>query len=214
MNLAGKVVVASALACLLVGCATIQIGEPRVLTGLITDESGKPVGNTPVLIVGRSLAYSAGKLEYDEHGRQKIRAVTNAQGQYRIEFVPANFGNNFYLFFYDETGFDRVKYRRPESLDITPLLARDTTVTVNQVLRFQPSWAEVERQIALYGPDSDRGKILQRSGLPEKRETIRIDGEALDVWWYYTDGLSYFFAGDTLRRTHAFPSIREAVPER
>jgi len=212
MGVAGRAIVASALACLLVGCATIEIREPRVLTGRITDESGQPVGNTPVLIVARSLVYSASKLEYDEHGRREIRATTNAQGQYRIEFVPANLGNSFSLFFYDRAGFDRVKYRPPEPLDITPLLARDGTVTVNQVLRYEPSWAEVERQAAFYGPDSNRARVLRRHGLPEKRETATIGEEVSDVWWYYADGVAYFFTGDTLRRTHEFTPIPGVMP--
>jgi hypothetical protein len=212
MSGAGRVIVASVLAGLLVGCATIEIRETRVVTGRVTDESGQPVANTPVLIVGRSLAFSASKLDYDEHGRQDIRAITNAQGQYRIEFVPANLGNSFCLFYYDRTGFDRVKYRQAEPLDITLLLARDNTVTVNQVLQHHPGWAEVERQIAFYGPDSNRGKILRWHGLPEKRETATIGEEASDVWWYYADGVGYFFSGDTVRRIHEFTPNPGAMP--
>jgi len=211
MSVVKRAIVASVLVGLL-GCATVEIRERRVVTGRVTDESGQPVANTRVVIVGRSLVLTTSGLEYEEHGRQDIRLATDAQGQYSIEFVPANLGNNFYLFFYDKTGFDRVKYRKPEPLNITLLLGRDKTVTVNQVLQRHPSWAEVERQIAFYGPDSDRGRILRRHGLPEKRETATIGDATSDVWWYYADGVSYWFAGDTLRRTHEFTPIPEATP--
>jgi len=203
---------AGVIGSLLVGCATVEIRETRVVTGRLTDESGQAVAGTPVVIVGRSLALAARRLEYDEHGRQEARTATDAQGQYRLEFVPASLGNNFYLFFYDQTGFDRVKYRQPEPLDITDLLGGSRTATVNQVLQFQPSWAEVQRQIAYYGAESDRGKILRRYGLPEKRETSGTGDSALDVWWYYANGVSYWFTGDRLTRTHEFTPIRGVAP--
>jgi hypothetical protein len=205
-------VIAGVIGSLLVGCATVEIRETRVVTGRITDESGQPVAGTPVVIVGRVLDLVASRMEYTERDRKEARAVTDAQGQYRIEFVPANLGNNFYLFFYDKTGFDRVKYLRPEPLDVSSLLERDRTLTVNQVLRFQPSWPEVQRQIAYYGADSEKGKILRRYGLPEKRETSGQGDQATDVWWYYADGVSYWFTGDKLTRTQEFTPIRQAAP--
>jgi hypothetical protein len=207
-----RLVMAGVLGFLLFGCATVEIRETRVVTGRVTDESGQPVAGTPVVVVGRSLALETTRLAYEESVRHETRAVTDAQGQYRVEFVPANLGNNFYLFFYDKTGFDRVKYRQPEPLDVTSLLDRGRTVIVNQVLRFQPSWPEVQRQIAYYGEDSEKGKILRRYGLPEKRETSGTGDTASDVWWYYTYGMSYWFTGDKLMRTHEFTPLPGATP--
>jgi hypothetical protein len=207
-----RVMMVAVLGSLLVGCATTDIREVRVVTGRVTNQTGQPVANTPVVIVGRSLDLVKTHLEYEERGRQETRTVTDGQGQYRIEFLPASLGNNFYLFFHDKTGFNRVKYRQPEPLDITPLLDRGRTVTVNQVLQFQPSWPEVERQIAYYGAGSDRGKVLLRHGLPAKRETSGTGEQAADIWWYYADGVSYWFAGDRLTRTLEFPPIRGATP--
>ncbi|MEK6718541.1 MAG: carboxypeptidase-like regulatory domain-containing protein [candidate division NC10 bacterium] len=204
--------VAGIVAFLLAGCATAKINEVRVVTGRITDESGRPVANTPVVIVGRSLDLVTKRLEYEERGRQEAKGTTDAEGRYRIEFVPASLGNNFYLFFYDKAGFDRVEYRRPEPLDITPLLERDRALTVNQVLQYNVAWPEVERQIAFYGPGSERAQILRRHGLPEKRETSGTGDAATEMWWYYADGVSYWFTGDTLTRTHQFQPIPGATP--
>lgn len=205
-------VAAGVLAVLLAGCATVQIREVRVVTGRVTDESGQPVANSPVLVVGRSLDLVTKRLAYEERERHEEKGTTDVQGRYRIEFVPAALGNNFYLFFYDKTGFDRVKYRRPEPLDITPLLEREKTVTVNQVLKFHVAWPEVERQMAFYGPGSERAQILRRHGLPEKRETSGTGDAAAEVWWYYADGVSYWFSGDKLMRTHQFQPIPGATP--
>ncbi|HXZ44459.1 MAG TPA: carboxypeptidase-like regulatory domain-containing protein [archaeon] len=197
---------------LLVGCATVEIRETRVVTGRVTDASGQPVAGTPVVVVARTLELVTLRMEYQERGRKEARAVTDAQGQYRIEFVPASLGNDFSLFFYDKTTFDRVKYRQPEPLDITSMLDRRRTVTVNQVLQFQQSWPEVQRQIAFYGPDSDRGKILRQHGLPEKRERSGPGVEDSDVWWYYADGVSYWFTGDRLARTQKFAPTQGRAP--
>ena len=205
------VVMAGLLGLLLAGCATVDIWGSRVVTGQVTDQSGQPVADSPVLIVARSLDLVKTRMEYVEEGRQEVRATTDAQGHYRIEFVPAKVGNNFTLFFYDKTGFDRVKYQAPESEDITSLLKQEQVV-VNHVLQFQVAWPEVERQVVFYGPDSDKGKILRKHGLPDKREAAGTGDPASEVWWYYADGVSYWFTGDTLARTHEFPPIPGASP--
>ena len=204
--------VAGVLVFLLAGCATVDIRQARVASGRVTDATG-PVADTPVVVVGRSLDLVSTRLQYEERGRREVRTATDAQGRYRLEFIPGNLGNNFYLFFYDKTGFDGVKYRRPEPLDITPLLRRDRDVTVNQVLQFVPSWPEVERQIAFYGPESEQGKILRKFGLPDRRERPGT-GEDSEVWWYYADGVSYWFTGGRLTSTQQFQPIPEATPAR
>ncbi len=197
---------------LLVACATVDIRETRVVTGRVTDASGQPVAGSPVVVVARSLELVTIRMEYQERGRKEAGGVTDAQGRYRIEFVPASLGNDFSLFFYDKRTFDRVKYRQPEPLDITSMLDRRRTVTVNQVLQFQQGWPEVQRQIDYYGPDSDRGKILRQHGLPEKRERSGPGAEDSDVWWYYADGVSYWFTGDKLVRTQEFTPIQGRAP--
>ncbi len=196
----------------LAGCATVDIQQTRVVTGQVSDETGRPVPNTPVVIVGRTLELVARRLEYEERRRQEVKTFTDVEGRYRIQFVPATAGNDFHIFFYDKTGFDRVKYRQPEPLDITQLLGRDRTLIVNQVLRFQPAWTEIERQIAFYGPDSEKGRILRNHGLPEKRETSGAGDSVSEVWWYYADGVSYWFSGEKLIRTHEFTPIPGAAP--
>ena len=198
----------------LVGCATTTVRQARILTGQVTDESGAPVAGNPVLLVARSLDLSAVRMQYDERGRREVQTVTDGQGRYRIEFVPASLGNNFFLFFSDAAGFDRVKYQRLEPLDVTDRLRRDGTTTVNPVLRFQPSWPEAERQIAFYGPESERGRILRRHGVPEKRETPAGPGDATEAWWYYADGVTYWFSGSALIRTSTVPSIPGPLPPR
>lgn len=195
-------------------CATVSVRETRVVTGQVRDESGAPVAGNPVLVVARSLELSTLRLEYDERGRREVRTATDAQGRFRIEFAPADLGNNFYLFFYDATGFDRIKYRRPEPLDITERLTRGPTVTVNHVLQFDPSWAEVARQMAHFGPQSDRSRILRQHGLPDKRDVPTGSGGEPEVWWYYADGVNYWFVGDRLARSSQFPPMpRPRLPQ-
>jgi hypothetical protein len=193
----------------LAGCATVEIRETRLVEGRVTDDAGRPVAGTPVVVVGRSLTLVKSRLEYQEHAQQEARAVTDAEGRYRLEFIPSTIGNNFYLFFYDRTGFDRVRYRRPEPIEITDLLRRERRLVVNQALLPSPTWAEVDRQIGFYGEASDRGRILRRHGLPDKREPSPAEGGPdAEIWWYYADGVSYWLTGDTLLRAHTFEPIK------
>ncbi|MCX5734370.1 MAG: carboxypeptidase-like regulatory domain-containing protein [candidate division NC10 bacterium] len=204
------IAVAGILGCLLAGCATVSIQETRVVTGRVTDEAGKPVASCPVVVVARSMELAAARFEYEERGRQEIKASTDAEGRYRIEFVPAQVGNNFFLFFYDVSGFDGVRYKRPVANEITDLLKNGGLVVVNQALEPSQTWPEVERQVAFYGAGSERGRILRTHGLPEKRERPPDAGADAEVWWYYEAGVSFWFTGDTLTKTNKFPPIRGA----
>jgi hypothetical protein len=71
----------------------------------------------------------------------------------------------------------------------------------------------VERQIAFYGRDSEQGRILRKFGLPDKREQVGGGGDS-QVWWYYTDGVSYWFTGGKLTKTQEFQPIPAGTPKR
>ncbi len=195
---------------ILAGCATAQVTERRVITGRVTDQQGRPVPGTPVLMVGRKLDLNV-KFEYKELDRRQLKVLTDQDGRYRAEFIPDQLGNNFYLFFYAEDGFDGVRFQRPESVDITSRLREGRELKFDQALLDHPKWKEVQRKIALYGAESMRGKVLRQLGLPE-----RIDrglGEPpTETWWYFTKGISYRFAGPALEGSYTFKPIRGVPP--
>lgn len=196
------------LALCLAGCATVEIREVRAVRGTVSDAAGQPVAGTSVLVVGRRLELVVPGMTYVERGRREVRGLTDAAGRYRIEFTPQELGNNFFLFFHAEQGFDAVRFVRPEPVDITERLGASRELEISMVLRPHPAWPEVQREIAYYGPESERGKILRRHGLPDRRETSRVGEETLEVWWYPGDGVAYWFSADRLVRTHSFPPIR------
>lgn len=202
--------VTALLSAAVAGCATATVREARVVSGRVTDEAGRAVANSPVVVVARQLDLTI-RLSYVEVSRQELKTTTDAQGRFRLEFVPERLGNNFFLFFYGD-GFDGVQYRRPESLDVTQRLDREREVRIDQVLRFHPDWPEVQRLLLEVGADSERGRILRRLGLPEKREVFRAAGEETETWWYYAKGVSYKFAGGALAGTYQFEPIIGARP--
>lgn len=198
------------IALILAGCATVQIAEQRVVSGRITDQQGRPVPGTPVLVVGRQLDFTA-KFDYAELDRQGLKVLTADDGWYRAEFIPSELGNNLYLFFYAEKGFDSVRFQKPEGIDITKRLKEGRELRLDQALLDHPQWKEVQRRIAQFGADSMKGKVLRQSGLPERIDRGAGDQSA-ETWWYYSKGISYRFAGSTLEGSHAFPPIRGVLP--
>ncbi len=183
---------------LLAGCATVEIRDARVVRGRIVDEAGQPVANTPVTVVGRTLGLDAPSFAYREERRRELVARTDEKGEYRFEFTPADLGNNFFLFFYGPEGFDGVRFRKPEPIDITDPLKVQRELRFDQVLRTQADWPEVQRLIAEVGAESPRGQILRTHGLPEKREPFTLEGQVGETWWYYRLGVSYRFVGPKL----------------
>jgi hypothetical protein len=200
----GLGVVVALAGAILCGCATAEIREGRVVRGRIVDDAGRPVADTPVTVVGETLSFEAARMGYRVEGRRDLVARTDVQGQYRIEFTPADLGNNIYLFFYGAEGFDAVRYRKSEGLNLTDQLKTQRELRFDQVLRPNPDWPEVQRLMAEYGADSPRGQVLRTHGLPEKREPFTLEGQAGETWWYYALGVSYRFVGATLQGRSAF----------
>ena len=203
----------AALLCLMsvaVGCATARIAEQRVVSGRITDQQGRPMPGTPVLVVGRRLDLMI-DLEYREFDRRLLKVLTDSDGRYRMEFFPENLGNNFSLFFYAEEGFDGVRFQKPEGIDITKRLKEGRELRLDQVLLDHPQWKEVQRMIAQFGVDSMKGKVLRQSGFPERIDRGTGDS-ATETWWFYSKGISYRFAGPALEDSYTFPPIRGVLP--
>ena len=192
------------------GCATAQITERRVITGSVTDQQGRPVVGTPVQVVGRKLDLNM-KLEYQELDRRQLKVLTDHEGRFKLEFVPEQLGNNFYLFFYAEDGFDGVRFQKPDSIDITSRLREGRELKFDQVLLDHPKWKEVQQQIALYGVDSMRGKVLRQVGLPERIDR-GVGDQPAETWWYYAKGISYRFSGPAIEGSYTFKPIRGVLP--
>ena len=198
MRWGAGVVVLVSVGVLLAGCATVEIRDARVVRGRIVDEAGQPVAGTPVTLVGRTLSLDAPRFAYREERRRDLVARTDEKGEYRFEFTPADLGNNFSLAFYGPEGFDGVRFRRAEPIDLTDPLKVQRELQFDQVLRPAADWPEVQRLMAEYGAESPRGQILRTHGLPEKREDFTLAGEAGETWWYYSLGVSYRFVGPRL----------------
>ena len=198
------------VAVIVVGCATAQIVEQRVVSGRITDQQGRPVVGTPVLVVGRKLDLDM-KFEYKELDRRELRVHTDQDGRYRAEFIPSELGNNLYLFFYAGEGFDGVRFQKPDGIDITGRLKELRELNIDQVLPDHPKWKEVQQKIAQYGADSMRGKVLRQLGLPERIDR-GVGERPTETWWYFSKGISYRFAGPAIEGSYTFPPIRGVLP--
>lgn len=169
----------------------------RMVRGRIVDEAGEPVANTPVTLVGRTLGLGF-NLAYREAQRKELATRTSQGGEYRFEFTPADLGNNFFLFFYGVEGFDAVRFRKSEPVNITDPLKVQRELRFDQVLRTNPDWPEAQRLIAEFGADSPRGQVIRTHGVPEKREPFTLEGQQGETWWYYRLGVSYRFVGPSL----------------
>jgi hypothetical protein len=198
----------------LAGCATAWVSERRLISGRVTDAEGRPVAGTPVLLVGRELGLALFQFAYEEMGRREARALTDERGEYRIEAVPAQLGNNLHLFFYDREGFDSVRYARPDPVDITKRLDETPHLVINQTLRTHPDWPEVLRLRQEYGPDSHRGRILRQMGLPERREATQSGSDLVEHWHYFSRGITYVLRNGELGGTHQFEPIKEFTKPR
>jgi hypothetical protein len=189
------------------GTSTAEI----VIRGTLKDQSGAPMADYPVRLIKTKttlnlLHFSTGSRQV-EYGR----GTTDAEGRYELKVSPDPKFDYFYLRFYDPKSFDPVRYSVPADVDITKTFKTRPEVTVDAVIQDHPDWAKVSDMLGQLGADSNRGKILRRLGLPERRQTF-ADSPGRENWWYYAKGLCYQLQGDQVLNLRKFDPVLPPRP--
>ncbi|MDQ7005621.1 MAG: hypothetical protein Q9Q40_00130 [Acidobacteriota bacterium] len=180
-------------------------GPAYVVEGQVFDEAGRGLAAVPVVAVERFEHLSLPGLERPAEVREVGRTRTDAAGFYRLDLGSGPFKGRIVLRFGGGPGWDRVRYAPPEEKNITRLLRRRSRAVVNCRVGDAPGWAEVEHAIARAGgPESKRGRILRRHGMP--RETLTLQNGAVE--WRYPR-VTYVFHGDDLVESRRRPAPRQ-----
>jgi hypothetical protein len=192
--------VACALTLICVG-APVLAAEVR---GQVFDSSGEPLAGVTVAVFeteggGRSVF---GGSEPAPEPTRVASTQTNEQGLYTIELGARQFGGDVFVRCVGGPGWDDLRYALPKPRDVTRELRDGKDVSATFRVRDAPGWHELQREIQRAGgPNSKRGKILRRRGLPPETLTT-VEGR---VEWRYP-GVTFVFEGEELVDIQREPS--------
>ena len=203
----GKAATRAILVLLLGLFAAAAPAPPEVVVrGTVKDQSGAPLGDYPVRLIKTKTTLNLLHFGTGSQLAEAARAQTDGEGRYEIKIVPDPKFDYFYLRFYDPKTFDPVRYRVPADVDVTKRVRQKPEVVVDAVIGDHPDWGTVKGLLAEFGPDSNRGKILRRLGLPERRETVAT-AAGRENWWYYAQGICYQLQADSVLKIRHFDPV-------
>jgi len=187
---------AAALAAIFCAIASLSVGAERRIQvrGRILDPEGRGVAGQTVKLFKTRRGLTLGSFSSGGQIAEMARAMTDENGYYEVDVPRDRSFDNYYLRYHDPASFDSVRFRIPDDREITLDLKAGEPLRLDVKVEYAPGWDAVSKRLeAVGGEASPQGRILRSLGIPEKEARgVGPDGPR-DEWWYYSQGVVYFF---------------------
>ena len=192
--------------------ARYEQGERVQLTGLVAARQGKPLeGLRVTLEVSRSY-FSLRQLRRTQADDvRRVSAVTNAKGEYTLEWPWDSYFNHFEL----AAGVpvrkgqaDRLEELARE--DVTQRVQGGSPVVVSLVVE-NTKFLESLRQFLAMVRSADERRTYDEMGKPDKVQRFEYPDHVEASWWYFESGRVYRFRDGRLEQVVPFTPV-PAVP--
>ena len=191
--------------------AHYQNGDKIQLTGLVTDNAGKPVADVQVVLEAARSYISLRELRRAEKDVRKISAVTNARGEYSIEWPWDNYYNRFEL-----VAGVRIRRGKEESLEV---LERDDLTervlagspVVSAIVIHNRAFVDRLRDFVASVQSADEHRVYEEMGTPDDVKRVNYTGRPQEdevSWWFFDAGKVYRFRGGKLESVDRFDPVQ------
>lgn len=186
-------------------------GDPMVVTGRIADATGVPLAGVTVLLEMAHAKLQLRTLKRAPHNVLQLAAVTDASGDYRLEWSWDRYYDSFAVVVVladrDADGTTRHEEfaRRDVTADVLAsprgaAVSAPVTVAQASVLRWVSRFATEE-------PTEDERRIFTEMGRPDRVDTAPTDAGEESSWWYFEAGKVYRFEDRALVQVTHFEPI-------
>ena len=187
-------------------------GQRVQLTGLVSDRQGKPLEGIRVTLEVSRTYFSVRYLRKEQvDDVRRVSAVTNANGEYTVEWPWASYFNHFEL-----TAGVVVRKGRTDHLeelareDVTKRLTGGSPVVVSLVVE-NVKFVESLRQFLAMVKSEDERRTYDEMGKPDKVQRFEYPDHVEASWWYFESGRVYRFRSGRLEQVVPFTPV-PAVP--
>jgi hypothetical protein len=187
-------------------------GERVQITGLVADRQGKPLEGIRVTLEASRTYFSVRQLHKTQADDvRRVSAVTNAQGEYTVEWPWDSYFNHFELaagVLVRKGRADRVEELARE--DVTKRLLGGSPVVVSLVVE-NVKFLESLRQFLAMVKSEDERRTYDEMGKPDKVQRFEYPDHVEASWWYFESGRVYRFRSGRLEQVVPFTPV-PAVP--
>lgn len=187
-------------------------GERVQLTGLVADRQGKPLDGLRVTLEVSRTYFSLRQLRKTRADDvRRVSAVTNARGEYTLEWPWDSYFNHFELVAgvpVRKGQADRLEELARE--DVTQRVQGGSPVVVSLVVE-NVKFLESLRQFLAMVRSADERRIYDEMGKPDKVQRFEYPDHVEASWWYFESGRVYRFRDGRLEQVVPFTPV-PAVP--
>lgn len=187
-------------------------GQRVQVTGLVADRQGKPLDGIRVTLEVSRTYFSVRQLRRTQvDDVRRVSAVTNANGEYTVEWPWDSYFNHFEL-----TAGVVVRKGRTDRLeelareDVTKRLLAGSPVVVSLVVENVKFLDSLRQFLALVKSEDER-RTYDEMGKPDKVQRFEYPDHVEASWWYFESGRVYRFRSGRLEQVVPFTPV-PAVP--
>jgi hypothetical protein len=205
-----------ALAALPLGCAVPAAaahaaGEKVVVTGVVSDAQGMPLGDVQVVLEASRSTFSLRRLGRVQRDPVRRATRSNAQGEYALEWPWDSYYNHFEMI----AGVPVRRGAREElqelhRIDVTRRIRTSPVVVSLQIP--DVGFLRAQRAFLASIDSADERSVFERMGQPDKIETVRFPDHEQVTWWYFAAGRSYRFRAGALEAEVPFEPVAPLGP--
>ncbi|MCB1036797.1 MAG: carboxypeptidase regulatory-like domain-containing protein [Acidobacteria bacterium] len=184
-------------------------GERVLFTGLVTDASGRPLGDVQVILESARRKFLARKLRRETLDTFRVSTETDPSGAYSITWPWNDYYNHYELLV-------AVPYRRgnQETLQILARYeitdkAEEGTPVVTSLVVADTTFLNTLRRFLADMDTPDERRTYQRMGKPDKVEQVGPHGEVEAAWWYFEAGRVFRFKAGKLEDEDTFDPVKK-----
>jgi hypothetical protein len=186
-------------------------GDRVQLTGLVTDVDGKPLPGVQVALDAARRYISLRELRRAEKDVRRLSSVTNAQGEYSLEWPWDGYFNHFEL-------LAGVAVRRGKEASLQVLEREDISKrmlagspVVSAIVIHDRGIVDRLRDFVASVQSADEHRVYADMGTPDDVKRVNYTGrpgEAEVSWWYFDAGRVYRFRGGRLEQVDHFAPVQ------
>jgi hypothetical protein len=197
--------------------AAYQDGDRLQFTGVVTDVEGKPVAGAVVALEMARRSLSWRELRRTDKDPRRIATVTNARGEYNLEWIYDSYFNHFEIL----AGVSLRHGRRSdmdvlEREDVTARTDAGSPVIAAVVIHNRALVDRVQGFLASL-QSADERRVYDEMGTPDDVKRVAYAGRAPDrqegreveaSWWYFDAGKVYRFRAGRLEQVDRFDPVQ------
>ncbi|HEX2641775.1 MAG TPA: hypothetical protein VHU81_02205 [Thermoanaerobaculia bacterium] len=192
---------------LAVAARRYQQGERIQVTGLVADREGRPLSDVRVVLEASRSYFSIRELRRTEKDIRRVSAVTNARGEYTLEWPWDSFFNRFDLVVGVPVRKGTTeKLQELQRTDMTDRMLAGSPVVAALTVENAAFLQKLRQFVASVKSDDER-RVYDEMGKPDEVKTVHYPDSTESTWWYFGNGRAYRFRDGHLEQVIPFDPV-------